>query len=80
MRCCCKNPECATRRHGQKQALTIQRLAAEAQAMKSLAISLQAELDQLKESKTVFVEPKGLNLPAGLPWGDWSTPPYETGN
>lgn len=78
MRCCCKNPECATRRHGKKQAVSIQRLAAEAQAMKNLAISLQGELDKLKASKTVFVESKGLNLPTELPW-DWSTPPDESG-
>ena len=58
--------------------MTIQRLAAEAQAMKNLAISLQGELDKLKESKTVFVESSGINLPTDLPW-DWSTPPDESG-
>jgi len=70
--------ECATRRHGKKQALTIQRLAAEAQAMKNLALSLQRELDKLRESKTVFVESSGINLPTDLPW-DWSQPPDESG-
>jgi hypothetical protein len=70
--------ECATRRHGKKQALTIQRLAAEAQAMKNLALSLQRELDKLRESKTVFVESSGVNLPTDLPW-DWSQPPDESG-
>ena len=78
MRCCCKNMECATGRHGKKQALTIQRLAAEAQAMKNLALSLQRELDKLRESKTVFVESSGINLPTDLPW-DWSQPPDESG-
>lgn len=77
MRCCCKNMECVTRRHGKKQALTIQRLAAEAQSMKNLALSLQRELDKLRESKTVFVESSGVNLPTDLPW-DWSTPPDES--
>ena len=71
--------ECVTRRHGKKQALTIQRLAAEAQSMKNLALSLQRELDQLRESKTVFVESKGLKLPTELPW-DWSQPPDESGD
>ena len=71
--------ECVTRRHGKKQALTIQRLAAEAQSMKNLALSLQRELDQLRESKTVFVESKGLKLPTELPW-DWSQPHDESGD
>ena len=77
MRCCCKNMECVTRRHGKKQALTIQRLTAEAQSMKNLALSLQRELDKLRESKTVFVESSGVNLPTDLPW-DWSIPPDES--
>ena len=46
--------------------------------MKNLALSLQRELDKLRESKTVFVESKGLNLPTELPW-DWSTPSDESG-
>jgi hypothetical protein len=70
--------ECATRRHGKKQALTIQRLAAEAQSMKNLSLSLKRELDKLRESKTVFVESSGINLPTDLPW-DWSQPPDESG-
>lgn len=69
--------ECATRHHGKKQALTIQRLTAEAQSMKNLALSLQRELDKLRESKTVFVESSGVNLPTDLPW-DWSIPPDES--
>lgn len=69
--------ECATRLYGKKQAMAIQRLSDEAQAMKNLSISLQHELDKLRESKTVFVESNGLDLPTKLPW-DWSKTPYDS--
>lgn len=70
MRCCCRNPDCTTRRHVSKQTAEILALKAHIEALTKTVVALQTKL---KESEPATPKWTGQKLP----W-DWSKTPDET--
>ncbi len=72
MKCCCKNPNCQTRKQMVKQFHQINRLTQTIEALKRTVLHLQG--DVMLEIESPTLEQK-LNMEK-LPW-DWSEAPNE---